>query len=917
MNFRRPRMYAGSRRAAAWLAGAMGVLVGASLARGAHAQTPVRPAVPDATTATPLTLSLRGVPVAEALDRFAAASGASLAFDPAVVGTQRVFCQVEDAPPESMLRCIVREAGLDFYRLSSGTYVVIASLAMAPQYAALAGQVTDAASGEPVPLARVVLDQAGGARAVNESGSFRFATLLPGRYRVRVQAVGYRPLEREVELAPGRTARWRLPLDPLPTALALVEVTGLTPSIAFTGAQPVAVDSTPAALAAGGLLRAAANQLGVGQRALAGDLHIQGGEAGEHQYRLDGVPVFDPISVARLFGAFTPLAIRQLIVHKAGFGVTHGSYTAGVVDLEHSLGAGTEGLATHVDPVSAAARYSTRTTLGGRRVQGMLTGRRSLWDVNAVPSIAQAFDGWARVDPLLLGRSGGGPVAPGVAPFTIDRHAPDLRFVDVHGAGRIELGAFRSVSASAFVSRNAVSADVRAFGPEGLDKPRSGAALAVETRDAYAWRTVGGMVRHDWLPTARVQQTLRLRVSAHELMHRHHAARPEVDALDGPMRHESNAVSEVALDATARIGATDGGEVALGTEVARTGSRMAMDNGVFRPMQTDGSAWRIAQFAEWRQRLPRGLHLDGGLRLTWVPTFASVYGEPRVALRGEHDRAGGVIAWRVAGSVHRQFISQFELPALGPTAVASGVRFWLPVDGTIRPAEAYHTAAEFVWSHRSGFEVRAEGYHKWLTSLPALDFAVLLGEGDALPHDMTQADFIGTSRGRTAGAGVRVAQETRWWRASAGADVGHSVRTFPGRFDGRLTRTPWNESLRVTSSFEARLPADVSVSMQSRSVWGRAWALRRAYYDLALDGLPVDAPDADRLPAWHEVDLALGRTFRVAGAQAELSVSALNLLARANVIDAWLVPDTEGAAFTRAPRIGIGRQLLFTVRVRR
>jgi hypothetical protein len=893
-------------RIAAAATGLAGVpMLGAQSAGGAPAAGASPPAV---------TLTLRGVPVSDALDRLAAASGISLAFDPAVVGARRVFCQGEGVPAESLLRCIVGEAGLDFYRLSSGTYVVIASLALAPQFAGLAGQVTDAASGEPVPLARVVLDQAAGVRSVNESGSFRFASLLPGRYRVRVLAVGYRPLERDVELVPGRTARWRLPIDPLPATLSLVQVTGLTAvaPAAVTGAQPVVVDSARLTPASGGLLRAAANQLGVGQRALAGDLHIQGGEAGEHQYRLDGVPVFDPLTVARLFGAFPPLAIRQLTVQKAGFGVAHGSYTAGVIDLEHALGAGREGVATQVDPVSAAARVSARATVGGRRVQGMLTARRSLWDVHVVPSVAQAFNGWARVDPLLLARSGAMQPSSITAPFTVERQTPHLRFVDVHGAGRVELGAFRSLSASAFVSRNAVSADVRAVAPQPTGDP-----LTLVTRDAYDWRTVGGMLRHDWLPTARVQQTLRLRVSGHRLVHRHHAGPVAGAAPPGPAPEEANRIAEVALDAIARLGVTGSGELLLGTELARTDARMAMDNGVFRPMRSAGAAWRIAQFTEWRQRLPRGLQLDGGLRLTWVPTFASVYGEPRVTLRGEHARAGGVIAWRVAGGAHRQFISQFELPALGPTAVASGVRFWMPVDGTIRPAESYHAAAEFVWRHERGLEVRAEAYHKWLAALPALDFGVLLGDGDARPHDMVQADFIGTSRGRTAGAGVRVAQEAGPWRASLGADVGHSVRTFPGRFDGRLTRTPWNETLRLTASLEATLPGGVALATQSRSVWGRAWALRRAYYDLALPGLPVTTPEADALPAWHEVDLALTRAFAVAGAHAELSLSALNVLGRANELDAWLLPAAAGGPPTRAPRLGVGRQLLLAASVRR
>lgn len=875
---------------------------------------------PDRGTAR-LTLGLRGVPVAEALDRFAAASGISLAFDPTAVGTRPIFCQVEEARPEEMLRCIVREAGLDFYQLSSGTYVVIASLARAPQIAALVGQVTDAASGEPITRARVSIDAAGGPRAVNDGGTFRFASLLPGRYQVRVQAVGYRPLVRDLDLAPGREERWRLALDPLPPTLSLVEVTGLTANTALrtTGAQGITPDSLPAVLASAGMLRAAANQLGIGQRALAGDLHIQGGEAGEHQFRLDGVPVFDPVSVARMFGAFAPLAIRQLTVHKAGFGVAHGSYTAGVIDLEHSVGAGAEGVTTTVDPMSASLRYGARGYIGGRRATGMVAARRSLWDVAPAPSVERALHGWARVDPVLLERTNGAtsPLGGGEA-FRIDKNTPTLRFVDVHGAGRVELGAFQSLAASFFVSDNAVSADVQAMGIL-----QGATTRTLQTRDAYAWQTAGGMLRHDWMPTARVQQMLRLRVSTHALDHRHHAvdgaARPAEATTAAETRlaerRETNGVQEYALDAVTRVSATDRGELVIGAEMARTGSHMDMNNGVFRPMQNQSGAWRASQFTEWRQQWANGVQADVGMRLTWVPTFATVYAEPRLSVRGEHPRDAHVFAWRAASGVHRQYVSQFDLPALGPTAVASGVRFWLPVDGSIRPAESYHATGEFVWRHARGFEVRTEAYHKWLTSVPALDFSVLLGEGGAMPHDVPQSMFVGRSRGRTLGAGVQFAQRTAWGRTAIGVDGGHSVRTFPGRFNGREQRTPWNESVRVTSSVDARLPGDVALSLQSRHVWGRAWALRRAYYDLALDGLPVNAPGDDALPAWHEVDVALARPLRIGNARTVVSLTALNALGRMNVMDQWLVPAITATDATRVSRNAVGRQLLVTMRV--
>jgi hypothetical protein len=109
----------------------------------------------------------------------------------------------------------------------------------------------------------------------------------------------------------------------------------------------------------------------------------------------------------------------------------------------------------------------------------------------------------------------------------------------------------------------------------------------------------------------------------------------------------------------------------------------------------------------------------------------------------------------------------------------------------------------------------------------------------------------------------------------------------------------------------------VRASLQARSVFGRAWALRRAYYDLALADAPVTAPQNDRLPAWHEVDVAFGRDLRVGSWRTRVSLSVLNALARANAIDAWLVPDDATVAPAQLARRAIGRQWLLGVELGR
>ncbi len=608
-----------------------------------------------------ISLSVRGAPVAEALDQLVALSGMSLAYNPAITESRPVFCQFVDATPETVLRCITREAGLDFYRLSSGTYVVITSASEAPQFASFAGVVLDAQTGEPLSTARVSLDvsadvsrglargaerdNAAVSRQSNSAGAFAFPPVRPGEYRIRVQAVGYAPYRTTLQLAPGKPLRWRVPLTRLPVAMEMVAITGLVvlPMDDRAEASSVRTDSSAALLSPGALFRAASNQLGVGPRALAGDLHIQGGEAGEHQFRIDGVPVFDPLSLARLFGSFSPLAVQRLTVRKAGFGVTHGSFTSGVIDLEHSLANGQTGVTAVVDPYAISARASGSTAIGGRPVRGMLAGRRSLWDVVPTSSVRNAVHDWSRVDRALLNRTVG--EIDGLAsstPFATDASRSSLQFTDLHGAMRAELGAFQSLSGSFYASENDATTNVTASTASG-----SGPLLGLATREQYAWSTLGGQLRHEWLPTARLQQSVQLRYSHHVLHHRHAvtveplartAGAPPValDVAMDEMPHEGNSINEVALEGTVRYLVRDGTTLSIGAEGARTGSTMDMNNRVFRPLAARNTAWRATQYTQLEQAVGERMRLNAGLRLTWVPTFATVYAEPRLSLRGDH-----------------------------------------------------------------------------------------------------------------------------------------------------------------------------------------------------------------------------------------------------------------------------------------
>lgn len=914
----------------------------------------------DATDSVRVTMALRGVPLATALERLVTASGISLQYDTRVLrrGAEppSIFCRVDDAPAEELLGCIVREAGLDYYRLSSGTYVVIARAEEAPAYATLSGIVLDASSGSPLPQARVGLDERPDVRIANDAGSFAFGRLPPGTYRLSVQAIGYEPWRREITVPRDGRVRERILLRRYAVMTTPIVVNGLQPGTASSALGGIAFTgdvATPLVLGPGLFMPGAPSALGLTRRDGVGDLHIQGGEAGEHVWRLDGVPIFDAATLAGVFGAFSPLAIDELKVRRAGYEARSGSFSAGVIDLAHGFGDRTLGLgvqsAAQVDPFSASARVVIPATPRGVRVTTMLSARSGLWDVYRPNALAQAIREWNVPDPVLLGRltSAGRTLASDLQttsrPYTIESGTTDVRLQDLHLASRAEIGAFQRVTGSLYVGRHGVATTTEAI-PFLSPLERSSDVLVsaaerqvTRARDAYAWRTVAAQVRHEQLHGARVSHLIQLRGSEHSLDHDYALFLGAAPLAQDPPRRDGNRVREFALVGNVQVAGGSAWNLDTGTEIAWTDAQLDLRNGVLRALATDVSAWRMAGHVDVQRRLGSRTWVDAGIRGTQLFATGRAYLEPRLAVRadGESERFGPW-AWRLGGGVYRQYVNQYDVATSNPTALVPSVRFWLPTTGGEGVATAYHLGAEGVVTPQGAWQLRGEVYAKWQPTIVAFDYGVLLNQDTLLPLGVPPETFISSARGEAYGIGVRATRDGYvWWtgwsdrsrglpvRVEAGYDFGVSRRTFPSRFEGSMQPTPWNEPHRALVSIEARPSSGWVVAVRSRGTWGRTWALRQSYYDLLSvgdlgEGLPVRDPGAASRPAILETDLGVTWTTRLGPWSAEFGAAVQNLFNRRNVLDYSLFRAIDAVgeqAYQQVPRYLPGAMPSLSVRL--
>ena len=173
------------------------------------------------------TVKAQGVPLVYTLQELVTVSQLSLLYDPALVRDLDTFCVAEAVDVEAVLRCLLKPARLDFYRLSSGTYVLREGVHERPLYGQLAGMVVDIDTGEPLPYASVVLADAKTGTATNEAGLFTFSTLLPGRHLITATYLGYQAMSDSVFVPAGGEARSYFYLKPKAIVSDPIVINGL------------------------------------------------------------------------------------------------------------------------------------------------------------------------------------------------------------------------------------------------------------------------------------------------------------------------------------------------------------------------------------------------------------------------------------------------------------------------------------------------------------------------------------------------------------------------------------------------------------------------------------------------------------------------------------------------------------------
>ena len=933
--------------AARWLAVAslVGVLVGIG---GAGLQ----PAVGQAseTDGDRYSVALRDVPLDEALQQFVQQTRADIAYSNALVQGRTTYCRTRNASTEALLECVLSGTGVDYLRTSGGTYLLVEEVRAPDASGHIAGTVVDAATGEPLPRANVLLADASAGTSTNQDGRFRFASVLAGHHRLVVTYVGYSTAVDTIWVPSDGRRSVRIALEPSVLQGDPLVVDGLQqrlPSAAL-GRNETSLDDLRSAGGVGtlGALRSASRQTGVTLNRPRTELSVQGGGDGENVTLLDGTPIREPTTLGGLLSAFSPAALDRITVHKTGFGAEHGSYTSGVVETTHDLrsaDASSRRPSARVtaDPVSLNGRFDTAWSAGPDRPgQAMGAVRRSVWEAYRAPSLHRLLNAWTQLDPTLTAWWVS-PAAP-TANLLAQQPSAAVQFTDLHAAVRQSLSPFHELSVSVYHGTNEVGTTV------GSVLSGDGAQRLLISEGRNGWENTAAQARYGWIAGARTTGALQLYVSRHD-SHTFFGLRDSVLAPSSDF--EGGMPDDLDLSG-AEFNPQDADHSAEGNRLTEVGGRAQVDvsvspqyrleaaveprvfRGAFHirnrflgALGHEARTWQVGSYVQGTASLGLGTTATLGTRLTYIPDRASVYAEPRLSVRLDRSQtAVGDLAVRVAGGLYRQYVLQADVSNGGPTAVVPSMQFWLPLDGSLAPPRAYHAAADVLVRPTETWTLRLETYAKWQPRTVSVDYAGLV-RSTPLPDTRLvaqrtvarQSDLFAVGDGRALGAALRVQRDGNRVSGTVQAEVSRVHRRYPGRFGGRFVPAPWETPLQLSADLDVKVLTGVHALASWQGQWNRPWALRRAYYDYVaptggVDGVVLDRPAEQRLAPFSRVDLGLRAETTVRGVTLETRASVVNVFDRANPFD-WSL-DTAGPAPQPVPRTLPGRRIHLQVGVR-
>ena len=704
----------------------------------------------------------------------------------------------------------------------------------------IAGRVTTQSDSGAVPLrgASVALAGRSLVATTDAQGRFVFAMVRVGTHTLRVRFLGYRSVNRAVDVRENDTTRVEIALEPDAQLLTPIQTDALAAdaeafvarpnvgTIAIAKAALVGIPSVgePDIVRVTQLLPgvAARNDFNTG-------LNVRGGEADQNLILLDGHPIYNPFHLGGLFSTFMDATVGGIELMTAAFPARYGGRLSSVLDVR-SADETRPGLHASADISALGATARFAGPFGGGRGAWSLAGRRTYAD--ALTTI-----------------------------FT-DNIFP-YHFRDFHGRATYLLPRDVRVAFTGYLGRDVLNANLAEFDTD------TAPSRAGQGQWAFNWgNRVGGIaISKDVGQRYALEQ--RLSASGFSTL---------LDLGDGAFA-QRNAIRDVRLAGSLTVRA-ESHDASIGYEAAAHRTRYSSGSAQtgtddFDVTQTPKSGalwiddlWRIS---------PRWM-LQTGLRAELLSGRQWAALSPRVSLKffATPDLAITAATGRVTQFMHslagdgpmRYFDIWLASDSVTPVATAwhwvAGVERRLPDVGSVRAegyVKRYDRVLEANWSEDAqvrgdeffvarGLSYGADLLVRWSSPRPVSGWIAY-----SYSVSTRTRDGVRWAPGHDKRHDVDVVGTWQWSKYRVGARVGYATGTPYTAIVGEIARRVYDPS---------------------RDTWGTGDP--RIY----IESLGA-ARNGARFPATHRVDLDVSREFAVRGASVAPYVSIANAYNAKNV----------------------------------
>ncbi len=820
----------------------------------------------------------KDIPLREALQKLIAQTHLEIVYNDALVNGFKASCVCKNVSLRQALEELLKSTPLTFDVVKGGQIVIV------KRRVNLKGYVK--AAGETLPYANVLIKNTSHGTLSNVNGYFVLVNVPAELCTLRVSYIGYEPVELPVQLTDGKEPV----IVSLKSQILRGESVTVTAEKNFEVMQvaeaPAQVRLSPQQIAVlptigeADIFRALQLLPGIsGVNDGSSGLYVRGGTPDQNLVLFDGMTIYHVDHFFGFISAFNTEAVKDVRVFKGGFPAKFGGRTSSIVELT-----GKSGSFDHFQ-----AGGSVNLLSGSAMVQAPISGRgawllsmrRSYTDFIKSGLYDKIYDSITGQNKSSDGGSGSNNAGRGQPqPFQAITATPDFYYYDLNSKLTYLLSGRDRLALSFYNGRDNLD-QAQDLGNVAFRRGNSNGAPAptrAATENLTLWGNTGASGNWSRVWSDRFYSSLLAAYSYYSSESRRglNAAGDNRNALfRAYSSSEDNDVRDVTLRFDNEWQLHKSHRLEFGAWLSRTNVTVSFTaNDTINTLGRDDEAEQAALYFQDKWQVFGSLELTLGMRATnYAPTKTTYY-EPRTSLRLKL-RDG--LSLKGAWGEYRQFVNRIT----NENVLEGNRDFWLLADERLKPSFAEHKILGATYENQD-YIFDVEAYHKNLDGVAEFSQRFRRSPEDK-PDDLF---FLGTGVAK----GIEFLAQKKFgklngWASYTLAKVEYKIPAFnlneayPADQDrrheiklvGNYRLGKWN--LAATWVFASGAPYTTPENQYTITMLDGS---TRSY-------IHVGGKNANRLPAYHRMDVSFSRQFSSDWLDLNVGVSAFNLYNHKNV----------------------------------